>query len=172
MAARTRNRQADAESQETPDATPTDAPKVEVPSLDNLLDADADMATLRREPNPYQDVTKRSDVLDAEKPKMLPVPDEATAKKVTNLLRRDATENEVGLSIVTKTVRGQLYVVFRSKSAKRKLAHTTAEIREWAETQGLPTENGWNEDKTKYSAALPKSTRDAFRQAHNLPVSA
>jgi len=171
-----------AKSDPAPESTTSEigqesGPVTGLPSLDTLEDSDVSLTEIRREPNPYAGITRDPRVLDAEKPKRLPVADADQAKKVTALLRRDATENGVGLSVDTVSREGAMFVVFRSKSTKRKLEHTSAVIRAWALQQDPPlpveigkTTNGKGEPIT--STRLPKSTRDAYREAHGLKASA
>lgn len=135
----------------------------DLPTLDALADAPATLSELRREPNPLAGAARAS--LNSERPKMLAVVNDEQAKKVTALIRRDATENQLGLSIDTKTLDGQMYVVFRAKTEKRKMAASTKDIREWAREQNppLPVEMGDG------SSRLPFDTRQAYRKAHGLP---
>jgi hypothetical protein len=147
-----------------------EAPKNAVaalPSLDTLETAEASLTELRREPNPYAGITKRADVLDAKLPKRFTGLDEATAKRVKLLIQRDARENDLGLSIETpKQTDGSYHVIFRSKTTKRKVAVTVDQIREWAKAQTPPLPTA-----SKDGGRLPQSTRDAYRKAHDLPVS-
>jgi hypothetical protein len=159
---------------ETADSTAPAAPAL--PSLDAMETAEASLADIRRAPNPYKGIALRDDVKDSERPKRFAGLDKDTAHKVKLLIQRDARENGLGCSIAeTQDENGTWSVTFRTSSKKRTFSATSADIRAWAKEQNppLPTEVGktTKNGKEVFSSAIPRDTRDAYRVAHNLPVS-
>lgn len=120
--------------------------------------------TKTEKPNPLYRFVEHSYNNENMRLKTPTLPDDDAVKEATNFLRRAAAkldkatpDAEVGLNIVHEKVNGGTILHFWTKN-KKKIRYTAADVRAWAESNGVPAD--------LLSPRIDKTVSTAYRQAH------
>lgn len=134
----------------------------EIEDADLSLSEARRLAHEREKPNPFAGLAQIT--YDSDTPKMVRVGSEKEATQVMNLLRKDARRNDLGMAVQTipDPDRGGFKVIFKGKQlTKRQVSN--AEVKAWAEENGLPVLGGG-----KNGRHIPTETRAAYKEAHGI----
>lgn len=165
------------DTDEAPAETPVETPAAPAFSLDMVQDSDTDIKRAKRDakPNPL----KGAVLAALDNTKRIPVANQEAADLAVGLIRRDQRDekdagNDYGVSVTVITDdTGKMFVLFRAKAGARSRKYTSVDVRKWALDQSPPlpvavgkTTN--SKGKQIESSAIPRATRDAYKEAHNL----